>query len=351
VPAVTAGRVDGYDVQAQAMADLSTKAVAHFSRGKLVPTRRERRHKRAKALDEIAVVGGAINTPPLPKNAIAYIATFLIHATLPYKDPGGVDLWTRGSDKYTVTFERGYTPPNRDGCQRKVGLPYGIYPRLIFSWMTTQAVRTRSPDLSFGNTFTDWIRNGLHVTPSGGARGTITLVREQMTRILAMKITVATHQTVKHLGKDHVLSGSFSVVPVAGEAAFWDPEQPDQHDLKDPHLRLSLDYFNVCLHSAAPLDDRVQFELAKRGSCMAIDLYRLLTLRQFALQKAERLVPELLSWKDLGALLGHNNKRRSHFKQAVRDALDLVVPLYPCCNTEVRHGGLLIRPGAPHIPE
>ena len=87
-----------------------------------------------------------------------------------------------------------------------------------------------------------------------------------MTRILAMKITVTTHQTVKHLGKDHTLSGSFSVVPVAGEAAFWDPEQPDQHDYKDPHLRLSFDYFNVCLHSAAPLDDRVQIELAKRGS-------------------------------------------------------------------------------------
>ena len=168
MPAVTGCRVDGYEAQAPAIASLLPKAVASFNSGKRVPTRRERRHTRAKALDKLAVVGGTINTPPLPKNAIAYIATFLIHATLPYKDPGDVDLWTRGSDKYTVTFERGYTPPDRDGCQRKVGLPYGIYPRLIFSWMTTQAALTRSPDLSFGNTFTDWIRHGLHVRLLGG---------------------------------------------------------------------------------------------------------------------------------------------------------------------------------------
>ena len=36
--------------------------------------------------------------------------------------------------------------------------------------------------------------------------------------------------------------------------------------------------------------------------------------------------------------------------EAVVNALQLVKVLYPKCNTEARHGGLLVRPGAPHIP-
>ena len=128
------------------------------------------------------------------------------------------------------------------------------------------------------------------------------------------------------------------------------PEQPDQHIATDPHLRLSLDFFNLCKTAAAPFDERVQLELARRGACMAIDLYRLLTLKQFALQKAQRRAPELLSWDDLAALLGHGNKRRSHLRETVASALQMVGALYPSCNTEVRHGGLLVRPRAPHIP-
>jgi hypothetical protein len=327
-----------------------TPAAAVLKSQDRVLTQRERRLARASTLHQLAAVGEAISVPPLPRDAIAYIATFLIHATLPYKDPGSVELWTRRSDKHSVTFESGWTPPDREGKQRKVGLPFGIYPRLIFSWLTTQAVLTGSPDLSLGPSFMSWIRDGLHVTPSGGPRGTITLIREQMTRILAMKITVATHQAVSHLGRSQMLSGSFSVLPVAGEAAFWDPVQPNRHTATDPHLRLSLDYFHLCKTAAAPFDERVQLELARRGACMAIDLYRLLTLKQFALQKGCRRAPELLGWSELASLLGHGNRRRSHLREAVANALQLVRALYPNCNAEVRHGGLLVRPGAPHIP-
>jgi hypothetical protein len=148
-----------------------------------------------------------------------------------------VEIWTRRSDKHSVTFESGWTPPDRAGKQRKVGLPFGIYPRLIFSWLTTQAVLTGSPDLSFGPSFMGWIRDGLHVIPSRGPRGTISLIREQMTRILAMKITVITHQAVSHLGRSQILSGSFSVLPVAGEAAFWDSELLGHSNKRSRHLR------------------------------------------------------------------------------------------------------------------
>ena len=126
-----------------------------YARPDRVPTRRDRWLTRATTLHHLAVVGEGINTPPLPKDAIAYIATFLIHATLPYKDPGDTEVWTRRSAKYSVTFEAGHTPADRDGKQRKVALPFGVYPRLIFSWFTTQAVLKNSPDVDFGPSFTE----------------------------------------------------------------------------------------------------------------------------------------------------------------------------------------------------
>ena len=33
----------------------------------------------------------------------------------------------------------------------KVGLPYGTYPRLLLSWLVTEAVRTKKPELALGN--------------------------------------------------------------------------------------------------------------------------------------------------------------------------------------------------------
>jgi hypothetical protein len=83
---------------------------------------------------------------------------------------------------------------------------------------------------------------------------------------------------------------------------------------------------------------------------MAIDLYRLLTLKQFALYKSQARTPELIPWPTLAGLLGHANTNNKDFMRAVAAALELILPLYPGAKAEARHGGLLVRPGATHIP-
>lgn len=327
----------------------SPRAVALSNSGKRITGRRERRHARAKTLDQLSLVGQEINTPPIPEDAIAFIATFLVHATLPYKDPGPVDYWERSNGKVTIVFEPGLAPKDSRGHRRRVGLPFGVYPRLILSWLNTAAVRSGNPVLPLGESFTDWIRSGLHLNPTGGVNGTITRIRDQMTRLLAMKITVTSNET-----PGRILN--LSIVPIAGVAAtgngaaFWDPMQPDQHDVQDPVLVLEPLFFQEALRASTPFDDRVQQQLAKYHSCLAIDLYRLLTLKQFALVKRQAKTPELISWSELAGLLGHNSARTTDFKRDVAGALELLRPLYPQANAEPRHGGLLVRPGAPHIP-
>lgn len=313
------------------------------SGAKIKPTRHARDRARAKDVLQLALIGQEINTPPRPEESIAYIARFLVHATLPYTDPGPVDYWERTTADLEIVFEPGLAPKDRHGRRRRVGIPYGVYPRLIFSALTTQAVRRKSPELELGNSFTDWIRTDLRLNATGGPNGTITRLREQMTRMLAMKITITARKTGTQLFTN------LSLVPIEGLAAFWDPLQPEHHDLKQPRLLLNHTFFQEALRSSVPFDERVQRELAKRHACMAIDLYHYLTLKQFHLYKAQAKTPELVPWSTLEALLGHSNKYAADFRRSFANALELVLALYPGAKAEARDGGLLIRPSAPHI--
>ena len=54
---------------------------------------------------------------------------------------------------------------------RRIGLPYGIYPRLLLAYLTTAAVRTNSAEIHLGATPNDLARN-LGLSTISGPRGT-----------------------------------------------------------------------------------------------------------------------------------------------------------------------------------
>ena len=66
-----------------------------------------------------------------------------------------------------------------------LGVPYGVLPRLILIHIMTEAVRTKSRQIVLGSTFTDWMRRMGYKTMSYGPRGSATLVRQQLDRLLA----------------------------------------------------------------------------------------------------------------------------------------------------------------------
>ena len=68
--------------------------------------------------------------------ALGFMARALVIATMPYKDqknPDGTpkESFTRQNGDFKLRIVAGY-----DG-----GIPFGIYPRLLMSWVTTEAVR------------------------------------------------------------------------------------------------------------------------------------------------------------------------------------------------------------------
>jgi hypothetical protein len=317
--------------------------------------RSSRSAARQKALFRLDNVGAAINArAPFP-DELAYITTFLINATLPLEDPPtGTRLWTRHFDdkrgRVQVIFEAG-SEPTPDGGERCFGLPYGIYPRILLAWIISEALTTKSRVLTLATpdpladkrlprSFSAWMRDALGVVPKGGQKGSITLLRKQMTRLFNLKITVTIN------GKE----SRFRVLPIKGDTGFFDPNLDHGARLTKPlQLILDEDFFIEILKTSSPTHLTVQKELAALGACLSLDLYRFLTLKQYALLMSQARVPELISWERLEGMFGHANKHKRNFRSAIVAALELLDPLYPDHNAEPCPGGLRIRPSKPHI--
>ena len=75
-----------------------------------------------------------------------------------------------------------------DGKPAKIGLPYGSLPRLLLAWLTTEAVKTKTRELTLGDTLSDFMRQ-LDLVPTGGRWGSITRLKDQTRRLFASTIS------------------------------------------------------------------------------------------------------------------------------------------------------------------
>jgi len=100
----------------------------------------------------------------------------LVLTTLPHGRPEHHQFeWVNGRHSLQLTAPRG------------VGLLYGTYPRLLLAYLTTAAVRTKSPEIDLGATPNDLARK-LGLSTFSGPRGTADRLLEQLGRLLRMRL-------------------------------------------------------------------------------------------------------------------------------------------------------------------
>jgi len=80
----------------------------------------------------------------LSAGALGFMPRLLVLTTLPHRRPE-CHRFERVNGRHTL----------RMSAPRRVGLPYGSYPRLLLAYLTTQAVRTKSPQIDLGATPND----------------------------------------------------------------------------------------------------------------------------------------------------------------------------------------------------
>ncbi len=255
--------------------------------------------------------------------ALSFMARMLVLATLPHSNPGRVPQFSRENGHFKLVVQ-----PGPD-----MGIPYGSYPRLVLAWLTSEAVRTKSPELELGDSLTAFM-NELGLTPTGGRWGTITRLREQMKRLFSARISAVREDEGRF---------QFSGLQVASEVdLWWDPKKPDQAAVFGSTVRLTEPFFEEIVRRPVPVDMRALRALKK--SPLGLDLYTWLTYRLSYLKD-----PTEISWRDLHTQFGADYNRVRNFTQAVKRELNKILTVWPELRYETPRGRLRLYPCPPHV--
>lgn len=277
------------------------------------------------ALDRLITEALAIESEEAKEaGALGFMARAMVQATLPHRKVAGNEF-TRTNGNFTLSLL----------APSKVGLPYGTIPRLLLSWITTEAVRTKQRELELGDSLSAFMRE-LDLVPTGGRWGSITRLKDQMQRLFSSSVTCTYDD-----GSTWALE---SVKPVDSARLWWSPKEPTQAALWKSTVTLGERFFDEITRSPVPIDMRALKALKR--SPMALDIYLWLTYRMFYLRH-QTAIP----WEALSGQFGSDYARLRDFKAAFQKELKKVLVVYPEARVEsgAEDRGLILLPSKPHV--
>ena len=226
---------------------------------------------------------------------IGFMNRVLSVCALPRRSRGKDQMYTRNSGDYKLTLSCTHAD---------LGLPYGTYPRLIFAWICTEAVQTKTPRLMLGRSLSEFLdKVGVKSSNSGGRWGVRTQVVMQMRRLFACAIRIAVKRDHGVLRQDSEYAGIIAM----RQELWWDPKDPLQQVLWNSFIELNHELFKEIVQHAVPLDMRTL--RAIRRSPLGIDLYMWTTYRNHARRLYAR--PLKLSWRQLHQQFGGDPENTS----------------------------------------
>jgi len=261
---------------------------------------------------------------------LGYMARTLIQATLPHKAAPSNEF-VRDNGLFSLTIM----------APSKVGLPYGSIPRLLLSWMTTEAVHTRSPILELGPTLSAFMAE-LGLARQGGKRGDITRFKKQAESLFSSTI----HYEFTGEAKGQNVTALRNLM-IADEATlWWNPKSPDQLPLWKSSVTLTDKFFKEIIERPVPVD-MLALKTLKR-SPMALDIYFWLTYRMSYLSK-DTVIPWPLLQGQFGADYAGGVQGQRNFKKFFLKRLAAVKSIYGAAKVGEVANGLLLKPSPPHV--
>lgn len=268
--------------------------------------------------------------------AVGYAARLWAQLSLPYKDPGDAGLWIRRNGSLTLRVIPGMV--GAKGSERS-GYPYGVLPRYVLTWMSTEAVRTQSPVLLLGNNLSDFM-DRLGLSPTGGRNGTITRLNDQMRRLLTSSMYVEDNRDGDT--RWGIAGAHFSV---ASNYQLWygADDRGAEKPLWGSTITLADSFYESIVSAPVPVDARALSALS--GSPLKLDLLVWLSHRLGYVRRTQ-LVP----WAALSEQFGSDYARLRDFKAVILKQLRDVLAVYPGANVTVAANGLLLAPSKTAIP-
>lgn len=263
---------------------------------------------------------------------IAFMARILVLATLPHNDPGDLPVWGRCNGDMSLTIQ----PRVKlvENAPYNCGLPYGIIPRLLMIWVTTEAVRTKQRKLVLGNSLSEFMEK-LDMAPTGGRWGSITRLRDQMNRLFQSSIAYSFNDETLDEGEAMLLSKKYKF--------FWDHKNPNQRGLFESFILLDQDFFNEIISRPVPLN--MEAIAALRKSPLGLDLYVWLTYRVSFLKKKQPI-----SWSSFQKQFGSNYSDQKEFTRKAKRQIEKILALYPDLNIDLSpRGRFILYPSKTHV--
>jgi hypothetical protein len=268
----------------------------------------------------------------------AFMARQLVQATLPHTNPGSVPIWTRTNGDLTLAIQPGFNIKSR----KSYGYPYGIIPRLLLFWMTSEAVRTKSRRLELGHSLSRFMNDlGLSPATGGGPRSDARRLREQMERLFRARISF--EATLEREGRTGEARRDMLVAEES--MLWWDHKNPQQDALWGSWIELGQRFYEAITATPVPVDMRALKSLKR--SPLALDLYAWLTYEAWRSNRSNS--PRFVSWQLLHAQFGaeySGEKAITNFQQAARKALIKIKQVYPDLVLGTKRGGIEILPGS-----
>jgi len=259
-------------------------------------------------------------------SGIAFHYVPLIQCSFPHADPGDAVSFSRRNGWLELTV--GTTRP-------ATGLPYGVPARLLTIYCTSEAIRTRAPEIYLGRSLHDFLRR-LDVPITRGDRGSLRVYASQLLRLIHATLTID-----EHLRDDSGRTGiHIRQALFAEEARLWWDE--DRAAGEGSSLLISQVLFQSILERSAPLS--ASAIKALRKSPMDLDVYAWLVHRLYQLGK-----PSTVTWEQLSQQFGHSYRALRAFRRFFGDSLARVRVVYPDANVKVSDQGLLLLPSRPHV--
>lgn len=203
-----------------------------------------------------------------------------------------------------------------------LGVPYGSLPQLVLIHIMTEAVRNKSRHVELGSSFTDWMRRLGFRTVSYGPRGSATLIRQQLDRLLACEWMIRWDSDPAQVQKE------FGVKEIKLTNEYVGVDRKNGSFVRE--IFLTEGFFDHLRMHAVPLNEHAIRQL--RDSATALDLYTWLAYR---LPRINQKRPASLSWQQLAVHFGNDKTNIRKFRQTVREAWNQQVSgVYPEARAE-----------------
>ena len=245
-----------------------------------------------------------------PYKETLYLPRYFINMTLPH----------RKSSKIVFVRENGDQKLKLQ-ADDEIGLPYGVYARLVLLYVTTERVRTKEREFKLGASWSKFLTK-MQIIKDGKK---CHAVKDQLKRLCGTTFKIHDENRVQK-------TESFSHLLVAEK---W------MRSEDGVQVTLSPGFFMMTGDSIVPLESRIVHKL--RRSPLSLDLYAWLSYRLFRLKEKQ-----FISWQSLEPQFGAHYKRPVDFRKKFRNSLVKVLKHTPPCPVvEVREKGLYLSPGPP----